>query len=62
MEDFVKRTDVQRTVLFEELSQKVSRGLELNAEKGFINGGIAPFGYKLVDKKLEIDEKHCTVC
>lgn len=40
----------------EELSQKVSRGLIQNAEKGFMNGGIAPFGYKFVDKKLEIDE------
>lgn len=40
----------------EELSQKVIRGLIQNAEKGIINGGIAPFGYKLVDKKLEIDE------
>lgn len=40
----------------EELSAKVIRGLLLNAEKGLMNGGLVPFGYKLVDKKLEIDE------
>ena len=40
----------------EELSAKVIRGLLLNAEKGLMNGGLIPFGYKLVDKKLEIDE------
>lgn len=39
-----------------DLSRKVRRGSKTNAEKGVMNGGIPPFGYKLVDKKLEIDE------
>lgn len=38
------------------LGQRVLMGLRVNAEKGLMNGGIVPFGYKLVDKKLEIDE------
>lgn len=38
------------------LSQRVTIGLQLNAEKGIMNGGIAPFGYKFVEQKLEIDE------
>ena len=40
----------------DELSQKVKRGLEQNAEKGIINGGYTPFGYKNVNKQLVIDE------
>jgi len=40
----------------EALAQRVMIGLKVNAEKGLMNGGIVPFGYKLVDKKLEIDE------
>ena len=46
-----------------ELSQKVTRNLELNASKGLFNGGPTPFGYKIVTvhydgydkKKYEID-------
>ena len=46
-----------------ELSQKVKRNLELNAEKGFFNGGYAPWGYRVEEvqfsnytkKKLVID-------
>jgi len=52
-----------------ELSQKVKRNLKLNAEKGYFNGGYAPFGYKVetVDlgkykkKKLVIDENTAPV-
>lgn len=52
-----------------ELSQKVKRNLELNAEKGLFNGGYAPFGYKVVEvdygtykkKKLEIDKNTAPV-
>lgn len=40
----------------EALAQRVMIGLRVNAEKGLMNGGLVPFGYKLVDKKLEIDE------
>lgn len=34
-----------------ELSQKVERGMRLNAEKCLYNGGVVPFGYKIVDKQ-----------
>ena len=52
-----------------ELSQKVKRNLELNAEKGWFNGGYAPFGYKVEEvkfknytkKKLVIDPKTAPV-
>ena len=39
-----------------ELSQKVKRGLKINASKCLFTGGSLPFGYKIVDKKFEIDE------
>lgn len=39
-----------------ELAQKVTRGMNLNAEKCLYNGGTVPFGYKIVDKKFVIDE------
>ena len=39
-----------------ELSVKVKRGREVNAEKGLTNGGTPPFGYKIVDKHYVIDE------
>ena len=40
-----------------ELSQKIRRGLLLNAEKGLYTGaGVAP-GYKIKDKKFIIDKK-----
>ena len=46
-----------------ELSQKVTRNLKQNAERGWFNGGNAPLGYKVVTvncgtytkRKLEID-------
>lgn len=40
-----------------ELSQKVKRGMNINAEKCLSNGGTIPFGYKSVDKHLVIDEE-----
>ena len=38
-----------------ELSQKVKRGMNLNAEKCIYNGGTVPFGFKIVNKKYTID-------
>lgn len=38
-----------------ELSQKVTRGMNLNAEKCIYNGGTVPFGFKIVNKKYTID-------
>lgn len=39
-----------------ELSQKVRRGMAINAQKGLMNGGRPPFGYKVANKQLCIDE------
>lgn len=39
------------------LSQNVKRGLRESADKGQFCGGIIPYGYKVVDKKLVPDEK-----
>ncbi len=41
----------------EELTQKVIRGMTLNAQKCVSNGGPPPLGYKVVDKKYVRDEK-----
>lgn len=38
-----------------ELSEKVMRGHTENALKCRTNGGICPLGYKVVDRKLEVD-------
>ena len=40
----------------DELSQKVSRGMKVTAQKCQFNGGPIPIGYKIVDKKFAIDE------
>lgn len=48
--------DIMAEYFSVDLSRKVRRGLKVNAEKGIMNGGFVPFGYKLIDKKLEIDE------
>ena len=40
-----------------ELSQKINRGLRESAYKHNVVGGRIPLGYKLVDKKMVIDEK-----
>lgn len=39
-----------------ELSQKIRRGLHENREKGLYSGGFIPFGYKVKDRKVYIDE------
>ena len=39
------------------LSQNTKRGKRETAAKGFWNGGHAPLGYKIVDRKLVSDEK-----
>lgn len=44
-----------------ELSQKVSRGLQENRNKGLFTGGRVPYGYKIVDKKVVIDEDKAAV-
>ena len=41
----------------DELSQKVSRGMRISAQKCQYNGGCVPIGYKIVDKKYVIDEE-----
>lgn len=43
-----------------ELSQKVSRGLQENRNKGLFTGGRVPFGYRVIDKVL-IDEDQASV-
>lgn len=40
-----------------ELSQKVKRGNHENRLKGLYTGGYIPLGYKVINKKLYIDEK-----
>ncbi len=40
-----------------ELSQKVRRGLAENRRKGLFTGGFLSYGYKVVNKKIEIDEE-----
>ena len=41
----------------EELSQKVRRGMRESRRKGNYQGGGLPYGYKVVDKKILIDEE-----
>jgi hypothetical protein len=40
-----------------DLSQRIKRGSYLNAEKCLTNGGFAPFGYKVKNKKYVVDKK-----
>ncbi len=44
-----------------ELSQKIKRGMRENRRKGFYQGGGLPYGYKVVDKKIYIDEERAEV-
>ncbi len=44
-----------------ELAQKVKRGMRETRLKGNFQGGIIPYGYRLNNKKLEIDENHAVV-
>ena len=39
------------------LAKETKKGLNENAYKAQFNGGTAPFGYKIVDKHYEIDER-----
>lgn len=40
-----------------ELSEKVTRGMNINAEKCLSNGGATPFGYKIENKRYVLNEK-----
>ena len=40
-----------------ELSQKIKRGMSINAEKGLAIGGMRILGYKIKDKQYIIDEE-----
>ena len=40
-----------------ELSQKIKRGMSINAEKGLAIGGMRILGYKIKDKQYVIDEE-----
>ena len=40
-----------------ELSQKVKRGNRMNIEKGLWKGGRITFGYKVIDKKIYLDDE-----
>lgn len=39
----------------DELSVKIKRGMDYNAERCLYNGGGVPLGYKIVNKRFEID-------
>lgn len=45
-----------------ELSQKVKRGMKINAEKCLFNGGTVPLGFVIdKDKKFQIDEENAFI-
>ena len=44
-----------------ELSQKIKRGNRMNISKGLWTGGALLYGYKVIDKKLYIDEHKADV-
>lgn len=45
-----------------ELSQKVRRGMKINAEKCLFNGGTVPLGFKIDEnKKFQIDESQAKI-
>lgn len=44
-----------------ELSQKVRRGMNESRQKGNFTGGYVLYGYKIVDKKVVIDEEKAEV-
>jgi len=44
-----------------ELSQKVSRGLQENRNKGLFTGGRIPYGYNIVDKKVTVNDEQASV-
>ncbi len=44
-----------------ELSQKIMRGMKENRAKGNFTGGIVGYGYKVVDKKILIDDEQAQI-
>jgi len=44
-----------------ELSQKVKRGMRLNAEKCLYTGSGVPLGYKIIDKKFAVDDESAPI-
>lgn len=44
-----------------DLSQKVKRGMTENLLKGYFNGGSIPYGYKVKDKKLIINDDEAII-
>lgn len=44
-----------------ELSQKIRRGMSINAEKGLTTGGMRILGYKIQDKRYVIDEDNAPI-
>ena len=44
-----------------DLSQKVKRGMTENLLKGYFNGGSIPYGYKVQDKKLIVNDDEAIV-
>ncbi len=43
------------------LSQNIRRGQDVNIQRGIYNGGVPPFGYKIVNGKLVADERTAPV-
>lgn len=48
--------EIMAEMYSEDLKQKVTRGLKETALKGGFTGGTPPYGYKVIDKKVVIDE------
>jgi DNA invertase Pin-like site-specific DNA recombinase len=44
-----------------ELSQKIRRGNQINLDKGLWTGGTLAYGYKIVDKKVLVDEQKAEI-
>ena len=44
-----------------ELSQKASRSLQENRNKGLFTGGRIPYGYNIVDKKVIVNDEQASV-
>lgn len=44
-----------------ELSEKVKRGITESRKKGHFCGGFLPYGYKVVDKKVEVNENEAEI-
>ena len=44
-----------------ELSQKIKRGNRMNVEKGLWTGGNLPYGYKVIERKVHIDDEQAEI-